>query len=72
VNVDEATEALGTPVQTAVAHGSTVCDYALGTDGKPTHDGQLHVEGRERLMSLTHTAASWEAKARLLIARGGR
>src|SRR5882724_1434062 len=33
VNVDEATEALGTPVQTAVAHGSTVCDYALGTDG---------------------------------------
>ena len=62
VNVDEATEALGTPVQTAVAHGSTVCDYAIGADGSQHMMVSFVWKGGKGIMSLTHTAASMAGK----------
>jgi len=62
VNVEEATAALGTPVQTAVARGPSNCDYSLGTDGSEHMLVSFVWRGGKGIMGLTHSAMNLGGK----------
>jgi len=62
VSVEEATEALGTPVQSAEARGPMSCDYALGTDGSQHVMVGFMWKGGTGLMKMTKTAAQFGGK----------